>query len=326
MIHFRSFRNTDPPLLAAIWQSQSPQPGLRQPVSVDLLEQLVLAKPYFHYPGLILACEDRHPIGFIHAGFGPNDEETALQTDYGVICLLMVRPDCPQAEVAEGLLRQAERYLTDRGAKVLYGGGVWPLCPFYLGLYGGSKLPGVLLSDSLAQQLYPTHGYREVDRTLVFQCTVDLFRPPVHRGMIQVRRSMRVKSFMDPRPRSWWEACLMANFSQMLFHLVPKEGGQPVAWAMLRDLEPEGTSTLRAVGLLELEVSPPYRGQGMATFLISEIFRYLQSLGVEMVETQTMARNHAAVNLYQKLGFVETNQGIVFRKDHPSVECIHSAK
>ena len=315
MIQFRSFRNTDPPVVAAIWEAQGVQPGLCQPICVDLLEQLVLAKPYFHYPGLILAWEDGRPVGFAHAGFGPNEEQSALQTDYGVICVLMVRPDCSQSAVAEGLLQHCERYLTEQGAKVLYGGGVWPLCPFYLGLYGGSKLPGVLLSDALAQQLYPAHGYREVDRTLSFRCAVATFRPPIQRELIQWRRTLEVKTLMDPRPRSWWEACLLANYTQMLFQAAPKQGGPPLAWAMLRDMAPEGASSMRAVGLLELEVAPDYRRKGLATFLLSEIFRYLQQLGVETLETQTMARNSPAINLYKKIGFIETNQGIVFRKE-----------
>ncbi|MCS7305694.1 MAG: GNAT family N-acetyltransferase [Thermoguttaceae bacterium] len=316
MLQFRSFRNTDPPVLTGIWQSQQPQPGLRQPICVSLLEQLVLAKLYFHYPGLILAWEEGRAVGFVHAGFGPNEQQTALQKDYGVICLLMVRPDCQQIEVAEGLLQQAERYLIGQGAKVIYGGGIWPLCPFYLGLYGGSKLPGVLVSDSLAQQLYVAHGYREVDRTVLFECSVKGFRFPMHPKWVQWRRTMQVKSVVDPRARSWWEACLMANFTQMGFYLLPKEGGEPLAWAMLRDLDPEGSSTLRAMGLLELEVAAAYRRQGMGSLLLWEILRYLQRLGVETLQTQTMARNQAAINLYQKLGFQQTNQGIVFRKEH----------
>ncbi len=302
--------------MAAIWQGQGAQPGLRQPASVDLLEQLVFAKLYFDYPGLILAWENGRPVGFVHAGFGPNEQYTSVHKDYGVICLLMVLPTCRQMEVAEGLLQQAERYLTSQGAKVIYGGGVWPLCPFYLGLYGGSKLPGVLLSNHLAQQLYASHGYRVVDETVILECSVKGFRVPVHPKLVQLRRSVQVRTLVDPPRRSWWEACLLANFTQMVFQLVPKQGGDPLAWAMLRDMEPEGASTLRAVGLLELEVLPAYRRQGLATFLLLEVFRYLQRLGVETLQTQTMARNQAALNLYQKLGFQQTNQGRVFRKEH----------
>ena len=51
---------------------------------------------------------------------------------------------------------------------MLYGGAVWPLDPFYLGLYGGSGLPGVLDSDTVARELYRLHGYDPIDRTLLF--------------------------------------------------------------------------------------------------------------------------------------------------------------
>ena len=147
MLTYRTFRNTDPPLLADLWQSRAGQPGLVQPVSPDLLEQLVFAKLYFDYGGLLLALDDGRPVGFAHAGFGPNLEESWFSTEAGVTCVVLVRPDCAEAEVAAGLLDRCEEYLRRRGAKVLYGGGFQPLDPFYLGLYGGSELPGVLDSD-----------------------------------------------------------------------------------------------------------------------------------------------------------------------------------
>jgi len=44
MLTFRTFRNSDPPVLAALWRSRAGQPGLWQPVSPDLLEQMLFAK------------------------------------------------------------------------------------------------------------------------------------------------------------------------------------------------------------------------------------------------------------------------------------------
>ena len=52
MISYRSFRNSDTPLLVEVWRSD-PR-GLAQPVSVEIFEQIVLAKPYFENKGLIL--------------------------------------------------------------------------------------------------------------------------------------------------------------------------------------------------------------------------------------------------------------------------------
>ena len=138
-----------------------------QPVSPDLLEQLIFAKLYFDYAGLILAFQDDLPVGFAHAAFGPNEQQNAISFDLGVTSIVVVRPDCAEAEVAAGLLEQCEQYLRGRGAKVLYGGGIQPLNPFYLGLYGGSELPGVLDSDLVARHLFQSHGYQEIERTKI---------------------------------------------------------------------------------------------------------------------------------------------------------------
>ena len=45
---------------------------LMQPVTANLLEQLVFSKPYFDPAGLIIALVDNVPVGFVHAGFGAN--------------------------------------------------------------------------------------------------------------------------------------------------------------------------------------------------------------------------------------------------------------
>ena len=116
MLTYRPFRNADPPVLAEIWRSRR-QAGLAQPVSPDLLEQYVFAKLYFDYNGLILACRDGQPVGFVHAGFGPSADENAVSTELGTTCLVLARHDCPQDEVAAGLLDRSEAYLRLTGPR-----------------------------------------------------------------------------------------------------------------------------------------------------------------------------------------------------------------
>ena len=111
-------------------------------MSAALLEELVLAKPYFDNQGLILAVDGETAVGFVHAGFGPSDDYSGLSTQLGVTCMLMVREPYRGRGIGSNLLSLSEKYLRGRGAQVLYGGGIHPLDPFYLGLYGGSELPG----------------------------------------------------------------------------------------------------------------------------------------------------------------------------------------
>ena len=181
MLTYRTFRNSDPPVLTSLWRSRAGQPGLLQPVSPELFEQLVFAKLYFDYAGLFLAWDDDVPVGFAHVGFGPTDDESSISTDIGVICTVLVRPGCAEAEVSAGLVDRCEDYLRRRGAKTICGGGLHPINPFYLGLYGGSELPGILDSDATARQAFAARGYQEVERTTVlrrelggFESLVDL--------------------------------------------------------------------------------------------------------------------------------------------------------
>jgi ribosomal protein S18 acetylase RimI-like enzyme len=316
MTVFRTFRNTDPPALVAIWRSCAGQPGLAQPVSVDRFEQSVFGKLYFDYEGLILAFDEDRPVGFAHAAFGPHPTWDRVATQTGVICLVLVRPDCAQAdEVAEGLLQRCEAYLRRHRAAVVYGGAVRPVNPFYLGLYGRSELPGVLESDLVATDLYRSHGYREIDRTVLFRRRLDDFRPPVDRRQVQLRRQMSVNVMIDPPARHWWEACTTADFDLTRFEVTERGIVSVLASATFRGMEVNSRwAPARASGLLDVDVDPSHRRRGLATFLLAESFRQLARQGVATVEAQASQQNAPGVALCRKLGMEQVEQGVVFRK------------
>ncbi len=316
MVVFRTFSNFDPPAVVKIWRSRGTQPGLLQPVSADLFEQFVFAKLYFDYEGLMLAFEGDQPVGFAHAGFGPNEEESHLSTDYGVTCLVVLNGQHEIPEVADGLLERCEQYLTHRGAKVLYGGGLRPLNPFYFGLYGGSELPGVLRSDTGSIELFRRHGYREIDQVVIFRRSLEGFQAPVGRAQLQLRRQMTVQSSLDWPTRTWWEACTLGDFDLMRFEVLPRGGGPVLAHALFRSMEPSGGGGfVRAAGLVDIAVHESYRRRGLATFLLGETFSTFVRQGITVVETQTMTHNAAALGLYRKLGFEQFDEGCAFRKD-----------
>ena len=316
MLRFRTFRNTDPPLLAAIWRSRAGQSGLLQPVSVDLLEQLVFGKLHFDYAGLILALDGERPVGFAHASFGPDERQTWISTQTGVICLVCVRPDCAESEVAAGLLERCEAYLGSRGAKVVFGGAIRPRSPFYLGLYGGCDLPGVLDCDLVARSGFQARGFREVDLRVIFRRHLSGFRPPADRQQVQFRRRMMVQVIMDPPARSWWEACTTGDFELTRFELVPRGGGSIMAHAVVRAMDlADGSPTGRAAGVIELQVEPQHRRQGLATFLLAEALRVLASQGVAVIEAQIAESDAPAAALYEKLGFQPIGRGTVYWKE-----------
>jgi len=316
VIRYRTFRNCDPPALAEIWRARNLERGLMQPMSSELFEQLVLSKPYFDSQGLIVAIDGDRPVGFVHAAFGPTEDESDLSTQLGVTCMVMVRPDYRRLGIGSELIARSEQYLRSRGSQVLYGGGIKPLNPFYLGLYGGSELPGVLESDVEAQRLYQACGYREIDRAIVLHLDLSSFRAAVNRQQIQNRRRATVKVVEDPPADTWWEACTMGSFERTRFDLISTSDAQRLATAAVWSMEPLATTWgVRAVGLIEFEVASQHRREGLATYLLGDLFRQVQQQGVALIEAQTMQSNTAALGLYARLGFHQVDQGVVYRKE-----------
>ncbi len=316
MIGFRSFRNGDTPWLAEIWRTRAGSRGYVQPMTSGILERFVLAKPYFERAGLIVATDDERPIGFAHAGFGPSDDGNALDRELGATLMVIVSPHAEEASIAATLIACSEEYLRRGGAKVLYGGGVHPLNAFYVGLYGGSELPGVLASDAQQQAWFRAAGYREIDGVAVLQRDLGNFRPVFDRQQMQLRRRTRVESEFDPPARNWWDSCVWGEVPRLEFRLQAAGEEAPVATLTVVDLEMfSQTWGVRAVGLTRLDVSPDHRRQGLAACLVGEALRQLVEQGVGLVEVQTMQSNTAALALYRKLGFAQVDSGAVFRKE-----------
>lgn len=316
MYTFRPFRNSDPPRLAEIWRNQPAQRELLQPMTAGLWDQLVLSKQYFDPAGLIVALHDGVPVGFVHAGFGPSDDERSVSTYLGTTYLLMLRDPHREVALAHALLERAENYLRDRGSKVIYAGGIRPLNAFYLGLYGGSDLPGVLAGDVVFAEACRRNGYREVDRVAILQRDLASFRPPFSRTIRQLRRETTIREEPSPPAGSWWSACTTGHFDQARFTLEPAAGGTMLAEVRFWDIEPLSTGWgVPTSGMIDLQVSSERRRQGLATYLLSEAFPRLLSRGVVRVEAQTMHTNAPAIALYKRLGFEAVAEGIVFRKD-----------
>jgi GNAT superfamily N-acetyltransferase len=313
---FRPFLNSDPPRLAAIWRDQPPQRGLMQPATAAIFEQLVFSKPYFDPLGLIVALRDGTGVGFAHAGFGPNDEQSAIDTDVGTTYQLMTRVDQKDPELANELLARAESYLRERGAKVLYAGGIRPLNAFYLGLYGGSELPGILMTDCSFDEACARNGYREIDRVKIMQLELAGFRPPITRTLRQLRRELICEEIQNPPARTWWDACTVGAFERVRFLLSGGGSSEPPADVWFWDVEPLSTCWgMPTAGMFDLAVASERRRQGLAAYLLSEAFERLRNRGIRLVEAQTMQHNQPALALYEKLGFERVDEGVVYRKE-----------
>ena len=284
-------------------------------MTTSLLERYVLAKPYFDPAGMILAFDQGEVVGLVHAGFGASDDGSELNRELGTICTLVLSPDHDSNSIAQELIRRAEAYLRENNAKVLYGGGVHPLNPFYLGLYGGSELPGVLSGDHTMLDALRASNYEVIDQVVILQRELSTFRPKVDRKTLQVRRKFHIEATFDPPAQNWWEACSFGLTDRTRFILRGKSHDAPCSVVTFWDMEPLASSWgVQVVGMIDLFTAEEFRRQGLATFLIGEALKQLQGYGVTRCQVQTMQHNSAALGLYDKLGFAEVDTGYVLRK------------
>lgn len=309
MIRYRPFRNTDPPALCEIWRSQATRRGLASSLSPLMLDRYILSKPFFDRLGLIVAEDEERPIGFAHAGMGPEIAGCGECHD-GVLSMVMTLPVPEANEIACQLIEQAEQYLRERGAERCTAIGYGKLCPFYLGLYGGSALPGVLQSDRSLHDLFLKCGYEARGETIVWQRQMSTFRPPIDRKLMQVRRQFVVEPQIDPPAAGWWDACMFVGHDLTVFDIRQRSSGECVGRALFWEMEPIASSWgMHAAGIVEVSIDEAYRRQGLATFLLGEAFRQLQTQGTTLVEVQSAAEDKPPQGLFLKLGLAPVDNG-----------------
>jgi hypothetical protein len=324
MIEFRHFRNTDPPGLVRVWNTQPTQRGLLSAVSEPLLDQYVLSKLFFDPHGLIVAQDGDTIRGFVHAGFGPGDDGQQLDCQQGAIALVMVDDHSSGGLLGDELRQCAEEYLRQQGTRNCWGGAWGNVAPFYRGLYGGSSLPGILESDQFQTRLFQAAGYLPQRRNLVWQRTLVDFRPPMSRELLQVRRQCRVESVPALPPTRWWEACCSVHHEDVQFRLTDMTGSRELACMMAWDLEPLSSSWgTVAAGLLKWQALDPQVSSAHEQFLLVESLKQLQTQGISLVETQIAEEDVSARALLEELGFRQVDVGVVYH--HPQWDAVQES-
>lgn len=315
MIQFRPFLNTDPPLIVDVWRRQKRLRGLADRISGTVLEELVFSKPYFDPFGLIIALDENKPLGFVHAGFGPNETRQDLDQRIGVISALRVIENESADQVARGLLNRALEYLQQQGAETCSFGSAFPFAPYYLGLYGGSRIPGVMDDDSSARQQLLAAGFDQQEEILIYQRHLAGYRTIVDRQQMSVRRQHQVASNTDPDSSNWWDACTLGSTNRNRFTLHERKNNERVAEVTFWDMQPLASCWgINAMGLYDLQVTADARRCGLGTFLVCESLRTLSQQGISLVEAQVRKSDAIACNMFLKLGFEQVGSGHIFQK------------
>jgi ribosomal protein S18 acetylase RimI-like enzyme len=319
-VSYRPFLNTDPPLLVDVWRSQEPFRGFFGNLDHSMLDRHVFAKPYFDRNSLILATnsltrEQCECHGFVHASFDVDESLSDLNREIGVISQLRVRPGEHQQAIAARLLQHGIDYLTSHGAKQVYFGGRFPQTPFYLGLYGGSRLAGVMEGDALMINALTEFGFQETDRIVCLERDLASFKSIIGRQQMTIRRNYLINSIPDPMEQSWWECCTLGMAERDRFHVTTKKGNEVCGTVSYWDILPISSQWgVKARGLYDLNIVESARRTGLATFLVGESLKQMAQQGVGIVEAQAKQSNEASLKLFEKLGFNIVANSLVMHK------------
>lgn len=316
MIAYRHFKNQDVPALVELWNACELGPGAARRFSLDSFDQFVLAEPYFDRRALIEAWDDDQLVGFVHAGFGPDDSGSRLCQEQGVVCLVMVRPEFRRQGIGRRLVELAEEFLRSQGARTLLAGESLNRNPFYLGLYGGADSAGFLETDPLARPFFERLGYLPAESYVLMGRELQAGKLPFDPRMVALRKSVRLNVLDRPPSSTWWWLVRHGRFDSLTFTLIPNSGlvipGIVTCWGM--DLHTE-TRGKRTVGITDLFVADSVRRKGYAKALLCEVLRFFREDGVAEMEVVVPEGNQPAQALFVGLGFTPRDRGTVFRKE-----------
>jgi hypothetical protein len=284
-------------------------------MSTALWEQYIFSKPYFDPRGLIVAVEGARPVGFVHAAFGPTAAGDRLDPARGVICRLFVGPHVDRGIIMTELLAAAEHYLESHQAREAVVGNSDPNGPFYLGLYGSSRLAGLLQSDAAQVEYFLNAGYQSVGQRVVLQRSLTGFRPPVDRDQVRHRKLHDIIRQDDPLAATWWESCATSHLERYSFNLVPKVGGPVVATAMAAHIPSLSMAWgARMAGFEDVAALSDAWHNGAALLLIAEAMKTMQSQGVALMEAVIDDPASPLGCVLTALGFREVDRGLMLRK------------
>jgi len=278
--------------------------GLVKSVDEAILEKHIFSKVYFDRMGFSVATENDRIVGFAHAGFPPNDALSDLDKESGVISQLRVEPREDSAEIGRQLLDNATAYCKSHGAQMIHAGCRFPYSPFYLGIYGGSRHPGVLDTDEAALKMFSDYGFTVDDQVIIMQRSMEGFKTITDRQQMAVRRKYLINASTYPIENSWWESCTLGTADRERFTVVDKRSKEVCGSVSFWDLRPQSLADPRpSRGLYGLLTNPDFRRQGLATYLVGESLKHLASSGTTRVEAQTEVSDDASLKLFTKLGF-----------------------
>lgn len=315
VITYRHFENFDPPKLLALWNACNLGRGAAKHISCDAFEMVNYSQPYFCHHSIIVAEEADNLVGFVHLGRSPNAEQTGLDPAHGIISAIMVHPVHRRSKVGTELMRRAEGQLLQEGVKKITAGPGENIAPYYMGLYGGARPSGFLLSDPLADPFLKCLGYRPVEEYGIYQRDLMNRKDPISFRLVTLRRKMELRIVNHPVNAPWWWFTRFGRLDSIRFQLWHKGGDRHVAAVTVIGMDSFLPSwNERCIALCELFVNEDCRGKGYAQLLVTEVMRRLREELIQKVEIHVNLNNLKALSLIDTCGFERIDTGIVYQK------------
>jgi len=314
-VQYRSYHNSDPPRLHQLWHSCALGRNAAEGFSCDVFELFACSPPYFDRKGLILALDGNRVVGYVHASFAVNAEESGLNFRDGIISAIMVHPDFRRRKIGTELLRLAEEYLRSHGAETIEAGGGKNRNGFYCGIYGGLEPSGFCATVAPWKEFMVSCGYGSGEETYVMRRDLLQSRDPVNAKLLRHRRHLNLVITDRPSKESWWWFVRFGHLDSLRFELQEKANQEVVASGQIIGMDlfiPKWG--VRSVGIREIFVPENQRRHGYAQALVLEICRRLRGESVQLVEAHVKADARAVVDLFTSAKFELNDRLVTFRK------------
>ena len=314
-MQYRTYHNSDPPRLHQLWHACALGRNAAEGFSCDVFELFAVSPPYFDRKGLIVAVDGERVVGYVHASFAINANESGLDKTQGIISALMVHPEYRRRKIGTELVRQAEDYLRANGAQSIEAGGGLNRNGFYCGIYGGLEPSGFCGSAAAWKDFFSSCGYDRGKETFVFRRDLLQSRDPVNAKLLRHRRHLNLVITDRPSRETWWWFVRFGHLDSLRFELQEKTNLEVVASGQIIGMDlfiPKWG--VRSVGIREIYVPENQRRHGFAQALVLEICRRLRGESVQLVEAHVDSENKAAIDLFTSAKFELNDRLLTFRK------------
>jgi hypothetical protein len=298
MLEVRHFQNKLVGDWLAVWRKEAARfPDFLAPISQNVLETQILGNVLFDPEGLLIAYQDKTPVGVIHAAFGPNADHSDLSREIGILYAPIIRGDIAvdRTETATALISAAEAYFRGWQTRYYFVGGYAEASPFYTGLYGRTNPNGIDCSDTETLEVLRRMGYDPFRDSQIYRLVCAPFRPAITPKIQRVDNGVLVSRFTRSTEPTWWKSNIYRNFESEEWNLFPRKAinGDPIGGVVFRSMtmgsplcgpfeRPESRFILDYIGVVGSKLR-----RGIASFLLTvalaDLSRYRPSFIVDTI-------------------------------------------